>query len=261
MKIEVLGCYGGVDPKHNPVTLLVNEKYLLDAGTIVKELSLKRQENIESICITHCHLDHIKDLCFLADNMILSGNTKGSIKVFGIDPVLNMLKKYVMNNKIWPDFFEIRGTKGNHILKLVPVEIGEKTKFGGELNIEAVATCHSCDSSGFVINDGKKSIVYTGDTGPCPALWRRLSKIKDLKAVFIEISFPNKMRELAKLTGHLTPELFAEELKALKNSERIDFYIFHIKPQFQKIIKREINKLNMKNVHILNDGDVIEIDG
>lgn len=44
MKIEVLGCYGGVDPKHNPVTFLINEKYLLDAGTIVKELDINRQK-------------------------------------------------------------------------------------------------------------------------------------------------------------------------------------------------------------------------
>lgn len=261
MKIEVLGCYGGVDPKHNPVTFLINEKYLLDAGTIVKELNVTRQKNIESICITHCHLDHIKDLCFLADNLILTGNPNGTIKVYGIDPVLKMLKKYVMNNKIWPDFFEIKGEKGDNILKLVPINIGEKTKFGKGLNIEAVVTCHSCDSSGFIIDDGKKSIVYTGDTGPCPELWKRLSKIKNLKAVFIEISFPNYMNELATITGHLTAELFSKEISNLKNKDKINFYIFHIKPHFLKEIKKEIKGLKMDNVYILDDGDVIEIDG
>jgi 3',5'-cyclic-nucleotide phosphodiesterase len=261
MKIEVLGCYGGVDPKHNPVTLLVNDKYLLDAGTIVKELDIKRQKNIQSICITHCHLDHIKDLCFLADNLILADNLNGTIKVFGIEPVLNMLKKYVMNNKIWPDFFEIKGAKGDNILKLVPVKIGKKIKFGKELSIEAVSTCHSCESSGFIIEDDTKSIVYTGDTGPCPSLWQRLSKIKNLKAVFIEISFPNKMNELAKITGHLTAKLFAEEINNLKIKDKINFYIFHIKPHFQKQIKNEIKALKMQNVHILKDGDIIEIDG
>lgn len=259
MKIEVLGCYGGVDPKHNPVTFLINEKYLLDAGTIVKELDINRQKNIESICITHCHLDHIKDLCFLADNLILIGNPNGTIKVYGIEPVLNMLKNYVMNNKIWPDFFEIKGAKGDNILKLVPINIGRKTKFGKELTIEAVQTCHSCDSSGFIIDDGTTSIVYTGDTGPCPALWQRISKIKNLKAVFIEISFPNHLKELAKITGHLTAELFLEEIKNLKNKEKINFYIFHIKPHFLKDIKKEIKALKMENVFILDDGDVIEI--
>lgn len=261
MKIEVLGCYGGVDPKHNPVTFLLNEKYLLDAGTIVKELDIKRQMKIESICITHCHLDHIKDLCFLADNLILTGNPNGTIKVYGIEPVLNMLKKYVMNNKIWPDFFEIKGLKGDNILKLVPLEVGKRTMFGRELSIEAVTTCHSCESSGFIIDDGIKSIVYTGDTGPCPILWKRISKIKNLKALFIEISFPNKMKELAKITGHLTAQLFAEEIDNLKIKDTLNFYIFHIKPHFQKEIKTEIKDLKMQNVHILDDGDVIEING
>lgn len=164
-----------------------------------------------------------------------------------------------MNNKIWPDFFEIKGAKGDNILKLVPINIGRKTKFGKELTIEAVQTCHSCDSSGFIIDDGTTSIVYTGDTGPCPALWQRISKIKNLKAVFIEISFPNHLKELAKITGHLTAELFLEEIKNLKNKEKINFYIFHIKPHFLKDIKKEIKALKMENVFILDDGDVIEI--
>lgn len=259
MKIEILGCYGGVDPKHNPVTFLLDDRYLLDAGTIVKELNIERQKNIEALFITHCHLDHIKDLCFLADNLILTGNPQGTIRVYGIEPVLQMLKKYVMNNKIWPDFFEIKGTKGENILKLVPLTIGNKVPFGKGFKIEAVKTCHSCDSSGFIIEKKGVQIVYTGDTGPCPDLWEKLSKLKNLKAVFIEISFPNKLKELAKITGHLTAELFFSEIQYLKNYQKINFYIFHIKPHFIKQIKKEIKALNLKNVHILKDGDVIEI--
>jgi ribonuclease BN (tRNA processing enzyme) len=260
MRIKVLGCYGGVDPNHNPVTLLIDEKYLLDAGTIVKEISIEKQKNIESICITHCHLDHIKDLCFLSDNLILTGNPQGPIKVYGIEPVLTMLKRYIMNNKIWPDFFEIKGSKGDSVLKLVPVEMGKKYTFGENLFIEAVETCHSCDSSGFIIEKKGIQIVYTGDTGPCPSLWKRLNKLKHLKAVFIEISFPNKLKDLAKITGHLTAELFLSEIKQLKNLKNIKFYIFHIKPHFLKIIKKEIKALKLNNVYILKDGDVVEID-
>lgn len=259
MKIKVLGCFGGVDPRHNPVTFLIDDKYLLDAGTIVKELTLAQQNQIENICITHCHLDHVKDLCFLADNMILSGASQRTINVFGIEPVLAMLKKYIMNNKIWPDFFEIKGTQGKNILNLVPMKFGEKYSFGKNITIEAIKTCHSCKSSGFIISKNDKQIVYTGDTGPCPDLWKRLSKLKNLKGVFIEISFPNALKELALKTGHLTAELFLNEIKHLKNYEEINFYIFHIKPHFMKEIYKEIRKLNLPNVHILNDREVVEL--
>lgn len=257
MEIEVLGCFGGVDIKHNPVTFLVDGKYLLDGGSIVKELSLERQQKIQGVFITHCHLDHIKDLCFLADNLVLLG--KGPVNVYGLSEVLDMLKKYVMNNKIWPDFFEIKSKKGDSILNLMPVSTGLKVSLNRTYTIELVKTDHSCESAAYILGKNNKYIAYTGDTGPTERLWQRINEIPNVKAVFIEISFPNRMRELALVTGHLTPELFIEETKKLRNSEKIKFYIFHMKPPLLDEIKKEICCLNMDNVVVLDDGDILRI--
>ncbi len=256
MQIEVLGCYGGVDPKHNPVTFLLDNKILLDAGTVVSPLSLERQKKIQAIFITHSHLDHIKDLCFLADNFVMMG--KGPITVYGIPEVLDMIKKYVMNNKIWPDFFEIKGKRGKKVLALCPVNIGQEIKINGGYSFEAVKTNHSIDSSGFIVGKNGRYFVYTGDTGPCPGLIDRLNKIDDLRALFIEVSFPSSHKELALITKHLTPSLLLEDLKNLKH-KKIKIYIFHIKPPFKEQIEQELCGLKNSKIILLEDGSKIKI--
>lgn len=256
MVLEVLGCYGGVDPKHNPVTFLLNDSILLDAGSIVSILPLNRQKKIKSIFITHSHLDHIKDLCFLADNLIMMGI--GPVNVYGVSEVLDMLKKYVMNNKIWPDFFEIKGSRGKNILNLKPLKKGEVVKINNKYTFEAIDTNHSIDSSGYLIGYGDKFFAYTGDTGPCPKLWERLNEVKNLKALIIEVSFPSTHKDLALTTGHLTPSLLIDELKNLKN-KKTKIYVFHIKPAFLDKIREEFCQLKNDRIFLLEDGQKVEI--
>ncbi len=256
MQLEVLGCYGGVDPKHNSVTFLLDNKILLDAGTIVSPLTLERQKKIQAIFITHSHLDHIKDLCFLADNFVMM--EKGPITVYGIPEVLDMIKKYVMNNKIWPDFFEIKGKKGKKVLSLYPIQIGKQIRINGGYTFEAVKTNHSIDSSGYIVGKNGRYFVYTGDTGPCPELIERLNSIDNLKALFIEVSLPSDKEKLALITGHMTPALLMDNLKLLKN-KKVKIYIFHIKPPFIEQIKQEFCGLKNNNIILLEDGKKIKI--
>ena len=52
----------------------------------------------------------------------------------------------------------------------------------------------------------------------------------------------------------------AEEYKAIYESNKnIPVYVFHMKPQYLDIIEKEIAQLNSKRIHILKQGDVIEI--
>ena len=102
MKIRVLGCHGSEPRDRQATAFLVNDSVLLDAGTVTSVLTLEEQKKIRAVLITHSHLDHTKDILFLADNVI--GENITSIEVISIPEVLDILKCHLLNDKIWPDF-------------------------------------------------------------------------------------------------------------------------------------------------------------
>jgi predicted metal-dependent RNase len=66
------------------------------------------------------------------------------------------------------------------------------------------------------------------------------------------------MEEIALKAGHLTPKLLKRELSKMKPiPERI--YVTHLKPQFFKVIKKELQKLKIKNIRLLRDGETIRV--
>jgi len=61
MKINVLGCSGGIGSGLRTTALRVNSNTLLDCGTGVGDVPLEELFKIKHVFITHSHLDHIAD--------------------------------------------------------------------------------------------------------------------------------------------------------------------------------------------------------
>jgi len=59
MKFRVLGCSGGQVPGHNLSSFLIDDSLLIDAGSATAALSLRAQQKITDILVTHTHLDHV----------------------------------------------------------------------------------------------------------------------------------------------------------------------------------------------------------
>ena len=78
MKLRVLGSAGAELPDFRPPAFLLDDQLLLDAGTIGSVLSEEEQWQIHTIFITHSHLDHIRCIPALADNIIIK-----NISTFG----------------------------------------------------------------------------------------------------------------------------------------------------------------------------------
>jgi cAMP phosphodiesterase len=97
-----------------------------------------------------------------------------------------------------------------------------------------------------------------GDTGPTEEVWRAARKLQKLKAIFIKVSLPNDMIDIAKRKGHLTPLSLAGELEKLADTEP-EIYLHHIEPIYRKIIRKEIAAIKDRNVSILEDGQRISI--
>ena len=253
MKIRVLGCYGSELPDFHTTTFLVNDSLLLDAGTVTSVLSLDEQTKIHNILVTHCHLDHTKDILFLADNVVGKGNTL--IEIISIPQVIDNLKFHLLNDKIWPDFTIIPTAK-KPTLQFRSIETGKTISVDG-LRVKAVPVNHTVDAVGYIISDEKSSIIYTGDTGPTDELWREANELTDLKAVMIETSFPNHLHKLARMSGHLTPSMLKDQLDKLENRE-LSILIFHMKPQYLHELNEDIAELKNPNITILKHGEEFE---
>lgn len=254
MILRVLGASGAEFPGMNPPSFLLDGTMLLDAGTIGSVLSEEEQWAIKHILITHAHLDHIKGIPFLADNLVLRSK-EHTVIIMGTLGVLGALKGNLLNNLVWPDFTEIPSVD-RPILATRPLYTGDPYDLNG-YTITAYDVNHSVEAVGYLVEsaDGRR-LVYTGDTGPTQDLWRAMDK--PVHCLIIETSLPNSMHEMAAMTGHLTAELMGRELKKMKHiPERI--CITHPKPQYAGIIAEEVAALGFSNIVMLREGEEIEI--
>lgn len=250
MKVKVLGCSGSEAIGHNPPGFLVNDTVMLDAGTITAALTIEAQSKITDVFISHTHLDHIKSVLFLADNVI--GRIKQPITIRSIPPVINAIKKYLMNDVIWPDFTKIPTAK-NPVLAYKPFKAGVPVAASG-LRIKAIPMNHPVPAVGFLVSDKRSSILYTADTGPNEKIWMEASKTRNLKAIIVDTSFPNILDMIADLSGHFTPAQLHDDLTKAKVKNDVPIYIYHIKPVHKKRVIAELRALGRKNVKVLEEG-------
>lgn len=244
MRLRILGGDGGVAPGFQTTSFLVNKSLLIDAGSVATALSLMEQRKIDTIFISHSHLDHIKDICFLADNVFT--HRRKPIELISTPEILEILRKHLFNNLIWPDFTKI--TNGHcPILSYRPIT---KAALIGNIEVRIYPVQHPVPAVGFILREkGKNSIVITGDTGPTDLLWEEANKEPRLKAVLTEIAFPNRLRNVAEVAGHFTPDMFEAELVKLKKS--VPLLIYHLKPEYTKELKREIKALEIPKLKLL----------
>lgn len=263
MIIRVLGCHGSeltvssVGGLHECRTcgFLIDETVMLDAGTIGLGLVESEQSKIRHVLISHTHLDHIKGLPLLADNM--AGFTeKNPIQVWSIPEVLQNLHDHVFNDIIYPDFTCLP-TADDPVMVLKP--LAEETP--GTLDGYEVTTIpvnHIVPTVGFIIQDADGALLYSGDTSETQRIWEAGRRERRLKAAFVETSFPNDLAGLAKTSGHLTPEMFGREWPKLGRPD-IPIYIYHRKPPYRDLISEELKRLNLPNINILEEGQRIRI--
>ncbi len=246
MDLRVVGCHGGETPKHRTSAFVLDGRLTFDAGSLTSGLDLKSQLKLEVCLISHAHLDHIRDLATIADNRyqadappLLVGATKWTIAA---------LKKHFFNGVIWPDFSKIPTSHGPTIqfVELVPEKVMRLAGF----DVRAITVAHTIDASGFVVSSKHGSIAYSGDTGPTERLWEVLNDVPDLRALLIEVSFPNREQKLATISGHHTPRSLALDLRKLTHPKDVPTLLYHIKPVFQREVEGELAKLKSLNLSV-----------
>ncbi|HXN32791.1 MAG TPA: 3',5'-cyclic-nucleotide phosphodiesterase [Polyangiaceae bacterium] len=251
MDLRVIGCHGGETPKHRTSAFVVDERVAIDAGALTSGLELKAQCALEAVLVSHAHLDHIRDLATIADNR--SQNGADPLVIAGTKHTLLALKKHFFNNLLWPDFSTIPSRRGATIryLELTP----ERSVAIAGFEVRAVRVNHTIDCCAFILRSGNRVLAYSGDTGPTDRLWQVLEATEGLKALLMEVSFPNGEGRLARVSGHHTPETLARDLKKLPGSKELPTLLYHIKPSFQAKVERECARLRGLNLTVCALGD------
>ncbi len=229
-------------------SFLINDELLLESGSAASGLTIREQARLTGVVVSHAHLDHIAELPYLADNIF--GLREDSLQIIGARDVLEQIQKSIFNNAVWPDFCEICHEE-TPVLDFSAIKEMETRSCNG-IRITPYAVDHKGTTFGFIIQDAECALLYTSDTGPTEAIWRGSAEVDNLRAIITEVSFPNRMEELARISRHLTPAMLHTEMR--KMPPDIPVYIFHIKAQFSDEIRTEIKALEDPRIEVLEEG-------
>lgn len=242
--------------------MLIDGGLLIDAGTGVGDLPLDTLARIEHVLVTHSHLDHVLSIALLADSVmrLRAAQGRGPIQVHALPDTLVALREHIFNGVIWPDFTRLPSAD-NPVLRLVPFAFGEVLTVGARGRcVEVLSAAHTVPAAGFAVRDGRAGSgwwVYTGDTGPNPALWERLRGMT-VNHLVIETAFSDEERQIARISGHLCPTALGLELSQLAG--RVDVRITHIKPGEMNAVMAEIGRLGLPHrLHALAIGAVMAL--
>jgi cAMP phosphodiesterase len=252
MKLRVLGAFGSAGIGQKPSAFLVNDRILVDAGTVAGALTVPEQLAIEHAVISHVHLDHIVGLTFLTDTLSACADDR-SVTVTGIAPVVDALRDSVFNNLVWPNFAAIPSREAPVVrYRTLAEDIPQRV---ADLWVTPVAVSHSVPATGFIVTDGTRGFVYSGDTGPTDALWKAVREQPGVGAVVLECAFPNRLGTLADRSKHMTPALIQRELDKLPPD--VPVWIFHIKPPFYEETAEELTRLDARGRIVILEQDKI----
>lgn len=258
MQIRVLGCSGAIAADSKTTSFLLDDDVLIDAGTGVGDLTLSELRRIDHILLSHSHLDHVVSVGLLADSVMRhrDRHDRGPILVHALPQTIDALRAHIFNGVIWPDFTRLPNTE-RPVLRLAPFAVGDVLRCGKH-RIEVLSAEHTVPAVGFAVEGRNGHWVYTGDTGPNPALWMRLRGMK-VDHLVIETAFSDDECTLARISRHLCPEMLAHELAQLEGSAQV--HITHIKPGDREAVMAGVEALRLKHrVAALSAGQVLRLD-
>lgn len=244
MKVRILPSGASGNHLQYLSSFVINDAVSIDAGCIGLGEPAD-QVSVNHVLITHTHSDHLGSL-----PMFLETRDGSPLQVYGHPFVLETLRTDVFNGRIWPDL--LRGDPETaRTVTLVPLEPERPVTCAG-LRITPVGVNHIVPTFGFIVEDDDATVVFGSDSGPTEQIWRLARARPNLKAAFIETSYPDRMRDRAIATGHLTPQLLQTE--AAKLPEHVAKVVVHIKPLYYEQIMADLESLQMDNLTVGSGG-------
>ena len=234
MNIRVLGAHDCESENTRLISLLIDDVLAIDAGALTSTLSFEAQQKIKAILLTHQHYDHVRDIPTIAINLFLRNAT---INVYSTPEVYDAITTHLMDDELYPNFHQ--RPLHNPTVRLTKIKPGKAEQIEG-YSVLAVPVNHSVPTVGYqVASPDGKVVFYTGDTGPGLAnCWQRVLP----QLIITEVTAPDKYKEEAANSGHLTPSLLKQELTSFReiNGYLPQVVIVHMSPHLEKEIAAEI---------------------
>jgi len=245
MKIKLVGSTVGDGPQyHFASTYLVNDTVAIDAGTIGLISPLSVQKGIRNVLLSHSHIDHLATLPLFLDSVFEPGDACPAI--YASPCVHDSLRQDLFNDRIWPDLMRLSQSESPFFKPHAIV--AEEPLLFGDLTITPIELNHVVPTLGFILSDETSTVAIVSDTAPTERVWEVARGLPNLQAVFLECAFPNTMAWLAEKSMHLTPTMFASELRKMGRPVRT--IAVHIKPAFHGRILDELAAMELANVEV-----------
>ena len=247
MKVRLLPSTAGRPSQYQCLTsFVIDDRLAIDAGSIGFALEPNQIGSIHDFIITHTHTDHTASLpIYVAEAFPL---LEAPVIVHGTTEVISALREFVFNDKIWPNFEQIHLNNGTGpALEFRKLEPRVATSIAG-FKVTPIPVNHVVPTCGFLIEGETAAVLFTADTYITEEIWKAARAADNLKAVFVDVSFPNEMAELAEASKHLTPALLRNELRKL--DRKVDVYAVHIKPTNRDEVIRQIATLGEDRVSV-----------
>ena len=253
MKIEVLGSYGGESSGCRMTCLLLEGAVALDAGSLSQALPVERQQQVQSIVLSHSHMDHTTSLPFFVENVF--GKLRDAVDIYASPETIYAVRKHLFNNDVWPDFTRIP----NHLLPAVRFhELSPETPIEIQgIRFTPIPVNHLVPTFGYLIEKGDSALLWSSDTGPTQRIWEIANATKNLSQVWLETSFDNALQPIADLSLHLTPQTMAQELQKLK--KKVPVLLHHLKPTCLDKIRDQIQAIGNPDVDFLEQSKTYDL--
>jgi ribonuclease BN (tRNA processing enzyme) len=242
----------GDNPNQYSTSYVINDRVAIDAGAIGFYQGPLEQATLGHVFLSHTHIDHLASLPIFLENIADLRQTP--VTLHASVEVQQSLREDLFNGRLWANFLELTHNDKPFVV-LNTLTSGKSLAVEG-LHITPIAVNHAVPTLGFIIEDGRSAVVIPSDTGPTEEIWARATQTPNLKAVFLEATFPNRFDHLAEITGHLTPAGFGREMQKLQRPAT--FFAVHLKARFREQLTQELLALQRPNLQIAKFGTTYE---
>jgi cAMP phosphodiesterase len=241
VRIRLLPSSAGRESQLQCLTsFLIDDRIAIDGGSLGFALVPEKMGSIRHIIVTHAHADHTASLpIYVAEAFTVLNDP---IIIYGSAEVISALRKHVFNDDVWPDFCRIQlSNGGGPTIEFRELHARQTVNIAG-IDVTPIPVNHLVPTFGLLVQNESAAVLFTSDTYSTDEIWKTARENERLKAVFVDVSFPNEMSELAEASKHLTPQLLADDLRKLGRA--VEIYAVHIKPTHREEVIRQVTALD-----------------